>query len=100
MAVQIIEWRPVSRNTLRGWAVAQIGRLVIRDVGVHVSHGRAWCSLPSKPQIDGQSGAVRRDENGKIRYLPVLEWSDRTASDRFNAGLLMALEIAHPGATR
>ena len=100
MTVTIIEWRPVAKATLRGFATVRLGSLLIRDVSVHRTGERPWAALPSKPSIDSRTGSARRDEQGKIVYVPVLHWETRAASDRFQAGLLAALETAYPGATR
>ena len=99
MAVTLIDWKPIARGTLRGWATVRAGALVLHDVGVFNSGAKAWCSLPSKPQLD-QTGSARRDDKGKIRYSPCIEWADRSAADRFSAGVVIAIETAHPGATR
>ena len=100
MDVRIITWQPTPRGSLRGWATIQLGKLVIKDVGIFNRGARAWAKMPSKPQIDTASGHIRRNPDGKPKYQHILEWADRAASDRFNAGVIAALESAHPGATK
>lgn len=100
MPVQLIEWRAVPRNTLRGFASVRLGRaLRINDIPIHhADSGRTWCAMPGKPMLDG-TGVHKRGENGKPLYAPVLEWMDRGSADAFSAAVVAAVEAAHPGVT-
>ena len=99
MPVSLLAWRPMKRNSLRGFAKVRIGRaLVLHDVTVHASGGRRWASPSSKPQID-KDGNVLRDDKGKVKYVPIVEWLDREAQDAFSEGVIQAVEREHPGAT-
>lgn len=103
MPVSLLDWKPMVKNTLRGFAGVRIGQsLIVRDVPVHCfvgeNGGRRWASLPSKPVL-GKDGNAVRDEKGKIKYAPILEWADRGASDRFSEAVIDAVEREHPGAT-
>jgi hypothetical protein len=95
----LLSWKPLQRNSLRGFAAIRLGRaLKIADVAVHCSHGKRWTQLPSKPMIDG-AGAAVRDDKGKIRYVPLLEWLDKDAADKFSQAVIEAVEREYPGAT-
>jgi trans-aconitate methyltransferase len=48
--------------------------------------------------IDG-AGAAVRDDKGKIRYVPLLEWLDKDAADKFSQAVIEAVEREYPGAT-
>lgn len=99
MQVSLLSWKPMVRNTLRGFATVRLGKsLSVKDVGVHVSNGRKWAALPSKPIID-RDGNVQKDERGKIRYVPLLEWLDRATSDDFSDSVVAAVEREYPHAT-
>ena len=99
MQVALIGWKAVPRNSLRGFATIRLGKsLSVKDVAVHCSHGKRWAQLPSKPQIDRDGNALK-DTNGKIKYVPILEWLDRAVSDDFSASVIEAIEREHPGAT-
>ncbi len=98
MQISLTEWREMRRNSLRGFATVRIGGLVVRDITVHNSHGKRWASFPSKPLLT-PDGAARRDDAGKIKYVPVLEWSRRELSDEFSEAVIEALEREHPGST-
>lgn len=97
MPITILEWKPLVRNTLRGFAKLQLGALTITDCPVHDTQGRKWCGLPSKPMIDGE-GTVKRDDAGKIKYVPLLQWATKGASDRFSDSVVLALQQKHPDA--
>jgi len=99
MPVVILDWRPMKRNSLLGFAKIQLGALKISDVTVNTNSGRLWAGLPSKPMID-REGAAMRNDAGKIRYVPILEWDNKNTGDRFSDSVVAALEAAHPGATR
>ena len=89
----------MQRNSLRGFARVRLGKtLIISDVAVHCSHGKRWAQLPSKPQLD-RDGNPKRNEAGKIAYVPILEWTDRDAADRFSEAVIGAVERENPGAT-
>ena len=86
LRVALLEWRPLVRGSLRGFAKIRIGRaLIVSDVPVCTSNGRSWASLPAKPML-GADGVALRDADGKIRYVPVLEWANRDARDAFSTG--------------
>jgi hypothetical protein len=97
--VTILEWKPVRRNTLRGFATVRIERigLVVADVAIHQKNQSRWASLPSKPMVDS-TGAVLRDEAGKIKYVTVVQWGDRATADRFSAAIVRELLSRDPGA--
>lgn len=97
MPVALENWRPLIRNTLRGFATVKVGALKISDVAVHRKNDRAWAQLPAKPQIN-QDGSARRNQEGKIQYSPVIEWATREASDRFSEGVVAAITADHPEA--
>lgn len=97
MPVIILEWRPLRKNSLLGFAKIQLGALRINDVAINTSNGRTWANLPSKPMVN-RDGQAMKDEAGKIKYVPLLEWSSREASDRFSESVIASMNEAHPGA--
>jgi hypothetical protein len=44
------------------------------------------------------TGAVLRDDAGKIRYQPILHWADRKTAGRFSDAVIAALLARHPDA--
>jgi hypothetical protein len=98
LPVALLEWKPLIRNTLRGFPKVRVGRaLVFNDVPVNISQGRRWASLPSKPLID-REGVALRDLSGKVRYSPIAEWADREMRDAFSEAVCTAVERDYPGA--
>ena len=79
--MRLVSWKSLVKGSLRGFATIElpIGLRII-DVPVLVSNGKAWASLPSKPQlVDG-----RQKLDGKPLYAPMLEWRDKALRDRFS----------------
>ena len=98
MPLVLLAWKAVPRASLRGFATVRLGRsLTIKDISVHLSHGKRWASLPSKPVLDG-SGNAKRNDAGKVQYTPILEWADRDAANRFGEAVCAAVEHEYPEA--
>lgn len=96
--VKIEEFKPLLRNTLRGFVRVQLASgMVLHDVAIHQSNGSAWASPASKPRI-GRDGAVIRDSAGKTQYDAVVTFASRELRDRFSSAVIEALRSAHPEA--
>jgi hypothetical protein len=98
MGLSLLEWKPMPRNSLRGFATVRYGSLKIRDVTVHNNGTRRWANMPSKPMV-GSDGMALKDDSGKIKYVPILEWANKDAADKFSEEVLAAVEREHAGAT-
>lgn len=94
MQVGVLEWKPLHRNTLRGFVTVQMGALRIRDITVHEREGVRWVGLPQRPMIN--DGRVQTDGQGKTKYNPVLEWATKDAADRFSTSVCVAVAAKHP----
>jgi len=93
--MRLIKWKPLVRNTLRGFADVRLPNgLIVREIPVHETHGRRWAALPSKPQID-RDGQLRRVD-GKIAYTPVLEWDSRELREGWYDRVVALVRQAHP----
>lgn len=56
MPVVLLEWKPIAKGSLRGFATVRLGRsLVIRDLAILHGNGRAWVGLPGKPIISASA---------------------------------------------
>jgi hypothetical protein len=98
MPVVLLNWKPIIKGALRGFARVRLGRaLIIHDISVLSSNGRAWAALPGKPII-GAEGTVAPDEKGKTRYPPILERSDHATADRFGAPARATIQAEHSNA--
>ena len=93
MAIEVLEWRAVPRNTLLGFAKIRVPewRMTFDGVAVHEKDGRRWAQLPSRPVLDGDRELVK-ESDGKIKYAPVMEFDDREISNRFSAAVCKAVE--------
>jgi hypothetical protein len=97
--MQLRNWRPVQRNTLRGFinvTVPAIG-LTIDYVAIHVLGSRRWTALPVRPLIDSE-GQLLRDEAGKIKYVATFRWITHGIARRFSALCIELLLTHHPDA--
>jgi hypothetical protein len=96
MPVTVLNWRPLAKGSLLGFAEIRLGALIITDVTVNQSNGTRWAGLPAKAQID-REGNVRRD-NGKILYSKVMQWATKEAGDRFSQSVIAAIMEKYPDA--
>ena len=98
MPVTLLSWKPLVKNTLRGFVNVRLGRsLIMKELSCHEANGRRWVGLPARPMIDA-SGQVKKDDRGKQQYVSILEWSDRDAAGRFSEAVISALEAQYPDA--
>jgi hypothetical protein len=98
--MRILSWRPVPvrKGALVGFLTVQLGNgLRLIDCPVLISSGKAWCSLPSKPQID-RDGRQIRDANGRPAYAQTCQWDSRDLNDRWSQTVIALLRQARPGA--
>lgn len=94
MPVVILDTKMINKGAMVAVLKISVGKLVLHDVSVLSASGRVWAGTPSKPMI-GRDGMVLKGDNGKVRYVPVVEWADREARDRFSAGVIAAFEAQH-----
>ena len=71
--------------------------MTIHDCPVFLTNGKAWASLPSKPQLDG-GGRHKIGANGKPVYTAILAWRDKATPDRFSAAVVNLIRSAYPDA--
>ena len=96
MPVKIIEVKQQRKGALLGFVKIQLGSsLRINDCPVLQSGDHCWVALPGKPRL-GRDGRQAVGSNGKPEWLPVLEWSNRAASDRFSASVVDAIAAFDP----
>jgi hypothetical protein len=100
LTIQIVSFKALRSNTLRGFVDIIIPELHLRiyDCAAHSSHGKRWICLPAKPQIT-REGAARRDPHtGKVAYSPVLEFTGKATRDAFSQRVITALLETFPHA--
>lgn len=93
-----LEFKPLVRNTLRGFACIKIEemQMEIKDITVHEKNGKRWAALPSKPQIRDRAVLVGDDD--KILYAPVMAFTSRAVADAFSATVVKAVLQLFPDA--
>lgn len=99
LSVELEGFVPRRSNTLYGFVTVVVPELHLRihDISVHEKDGKRWASLPSKPQID-RAGQVRKGDNGKPLYVPVIEFTDKPTRDAFSAKVIASLLEFAPAA--
>jgi hypothetical protein len=93
LTITCTDFRPLRRNTLRGFATVHVDelKLTLHDVAIHEhSNGSRWVSLPAKPVLDS-GGVAKRNTDGKIEYAKLLSFDSRGVSDAFTAAVIAAL---------
>jgi hypothetical protein len=99
LSVIVEGFTPRHSNTLRGFVTVLVPELHLRiyDIGIHTKGESRWCGMPAKPQIQ-RDGTVRKGENGKTLYTPVLEFTDKETRDAFSHRVIAALLEFAPSA--
>ncbi|MFL5252551.1 MAG: hypothetical protein ACJ8AI_06595 [Rhodopila sp.] len=87
---------PIAKNSLIGFATMRApSGLVFHDVGVHRKNDSVWASPASKPMVD-RNGAVMKDGEGRVRYTPIVSFSDKTVRTRWSNAVVAALKEQRP----
>jgi hypothetical protein len=89
---EVSEWRAFEKNTLRGFlSITTPSGLVINGVSLHEKGGKRWLSMPAKPW---------KKADGVTTWTPVVEFSTRSAHDRFQSEALRAVDAYLKGGRR
>jgi hypothetical protein len=80
----IAEWRPLIKNTLRGFLSVNLpSGMVIHNVTVHEKGEARWIGLPAREWTDS---------GGQKQYAKLIEFVDRQTANRFRDAVLAALD--------
>jgi hypothetical protein len=98
LTVSCLEFRPLHRNTLVGFATITIAelKLEVRDIAIHEKNGNRWAQLPAKPRV--RDGALVKGDGGKVQYVPIMAFASRAVSDAFSAAVIEAVLALYPEA--
>jgi hypothetical protein len=98
LTVTCESFRPLVRNTLRGFAEITIAemRLTIRDIAIHEKNEARWAQLPAKPQV--KDGTLVKDATGKVQYVHIMEFDGREVRDAFSRAVIQAVLECAPEA--
>lgn len=84
MAIEILKWRKLEKNTLQGFinVLLPTNGMEIRDITVHRKNGDRWLGMPARPY----------DDNGTTKYSYIIKFQDKKIWDRFQKETLRALD--------
>jgi hypothetical protein len=93
LTITCLSFKPLHRNTLRGFADIRIAelRLSIKDIAVHAKGDGRWAALPARPMIDKDGAVIRDRATGKIQYANIFEFTDRETRDAFSRAVVTAV---------
>ncbi|HEX8010807.1 MAG TPA: hypothetical protein VF814_07735 [Casimicrobiaceae bacterium] len=90
--MRCVTWRPLARGSLQGFADIEMpSGLILIGCTLHRSNGKAWCSPPSRPQLDAERKPMLGD-NGKILYAPIVEFADKRLRYKWSDLAVAAIE--------
>jgi hypothetical protein len=86
MAIEIIDFRPIEKNTLKGFLTARLTSvyLEIRDLALHEKEGRKWIQLPAKP--------YKKDDGGQ-GWSYIVRFYEKNKYHQFQELALKALDV-------
>ena len=91
-------FKPLCKNTLRGFATIQIPdlRMTMHEVAIHAQHGKAWAQPPARPWV--KDGQLVRAQDGKIQYSPLFEFTSGAVRSAFSDAVIRAVMARDPRA--
>jgi hypothetical protein len=100
LTVTCLSFKPLRKNTLRGFADIRIAemRLNIRDVAVHQKGAGRWAQLPARPMIDKDGVVIRDRVSGKIQYANLFDFDTSEVRDAFSRAVIAAVVALVPEA--
>jgi len=93
------QFRPLRKNTLRGFARVRFpSGLILDEVSIHASEsGKAWAAPPARPVIDPEGNPVR-GRDGKLRYAAVVSFSEAKVRTSWSEQCVAAVREKFPQA--
>jgi hypothetical protein len=99
LTIEVESFTPRQSNTLRGFCTIIIPALHLRvcDITVHQKGSSRWVGLPGKPIVD-RYGVAKRSDDGKLVYVPIVEFVDKPTRDAFSERVIAAVLEDFPNA--
>jgi hypothetical protein len=99
MPAVIEDFRPLTKNTLRGFVRVRFpSGMIIDEIEVHVLDGHAWAAPPSRVVVDATSGTALLDADGELCWQPLIRFANENVRDSWSAQIIAALHEALRGA--
>ncbi len=93
---KLLDWRPLEKNTLKGFASVQFtSGVIFREIAVHVSGSRAWAAPPSRPWIK-DNALVFDETTGKAKWQMLVDFANHGVRASWSRQVISALAAAHP----
>ncbi len=78
------DWKPFEKNGLKGFfSVETPSGLIVSEISLHEKDGKRWIGMPSKQWTK---------PNGDKGWLPLVQFRDWQAKERFQRATLAALD--------
>src|SRR5262249_2608508 len=82
--IQIRNFRPADRNTLKGFfSVVMPPGMIVNDIALHVKGDSRWVTLPAREWTNSER---------ERKWAPIVEFTTRDVADRFRDAVLAALD--------
>jgi hypothetical protein len=80
----ISDWKPLTKNTLRGFFSASLpSGMILRSVMLHEKGEARWIGLPAREWTN---------DRGEKQFSKLIEFSNREVADKFRDTMLEALD--------
>lgn len=87
-------WKPQPRGSgslIGSCTLTLPSGMLIKKATLLRQNGREWVGLPGAAMYDRESGAVLRDDRGKVRFDNIIDFATRADRERFRAQAVVAI---------
>lgn len=92
MNFEILEFKPLTKNTLRGFFSVRLpSQMIIHNLTLHEKGASRWVGMPAQKYAK---------QGGATGWTPIIEFAAREASDKFRDFCLAALDAKGFGRQR
>lgn len=82
--IEISDWKPLTKNTLRGFFTATLpSGMILHNLMLHEKDGSRWIGFPAREWTDNA---------GQKKYARFVEFTGRDIADRFRDAALAAID--------
>ena len=89
--IQIRNFRPADKNTLKGFfSVVMPAGMIVNDIALHIKGDSRWITPPAREWINA---------HGEKQFARLIEFTDGAIAKRFQSAVLAALDRHPQGAS-